>query len=86
MESRSCPCFPTALVNFSAGLTRLRFRDMGVGHARGRRARRCSPTPPSAAASTDLGSPEAVIAIALLVTLGLVGALLVRRQLAAGAA
>jgi hypothetical protein len=35
---------------------------------------------------SDLGSPEAIVAIVLLVTMGVVGALFVRRQLALGRA
>ena len=50
MESRIVPVLPFGIVNFSAGLTRLPYRDLALGTRGGRRARRCSPTSPSAAA------------------------------------
>ena len=85
MESRIVPLLPYGLVNYSAGLTRLGFREMAVGTLIG--------APPKVFAYvalggslTDLGSPEAIVAIVLLVTLALVGALFVRRQIALGRA
>jgi uncharacterized membrane protein YdjX (TVP38/TMEM64 family) len=85
MESRIVPLLPYGLVNYSAGLTRLRFRDMGAGTVIG--------AAPKVFAYTALGgsldnldSPEAIVAVALLVTLGLAGALFVRRQIALGRA
>jgi uncharacterized membrane protein YdjX (TVP38/TMEM64 family) len=85
MESRIVPMLPYGLVNYSAGLTRLRFRDMGAGTVIG--------AAPKVFAYTALGgsldnldSPEAIVAVALLVTLGLAGALFVRRQIALGRA
>jgi uncharacterized membrane protein YdjX (TVP38/TMEM64 family) len=85
MESRIVPLLPYGVVNFSAGLTRLRYRDLALGTVVG--------AAPKVFAYTALGgslgnlrSPEAAIAVALLVVLGLAGALFVRRQVTAGAA
>jgi uncharacterized membrane protein YdjX (TVP38/TMEM64 family) len=85
MESRIVPLLPYGLVNYSAGLTRLEFRQMAVGTVIG--------AAPKVFAYTALGgsldnldSPEAIVAVALLVTLALVGALFVRRQIALGRA
>jgi uncharacterized membrane protein YdjX (TVP38/TMEM64 family) len=82
MESRIVPALPYGVVNFSAGLTRLRFRDMALGTVIG--------AAPKVFAYTALGgslmnlaSPEAIVAIAVLVVLALAGALFVRRQIAA---
>ena len=82
MESRIVPLLPFGLVNYTAGLTRLPFRDMAVGTAVG--------ASPKVFAYTALGgslgnltSPEAIVAVTLLVVLALAGALLVRRQLTA---
>jgi uncharacterized membrane protein YdjX (TVP38/TMEM64 family) len=82
MESRLVPLLPYGLVNFSAGLTRLRFRDMALGTLVGAAPKVFAYTA-LGGSLTDLGSPESVIAIALLVVLALVGVLLVRRNLAA---
>jgi uncharacterized membrane protein YdjX (TVP38/TMEM64 family) len=85
MESRIVPLLPYGVVNYSAGLTRLRFRDMAVGTFVG--------AAPKVFAYTALGgsldnldSPEAMIAVALLAVLALAGALFVRRQIALGRA
>jgi uncharacterized membrane protein YdjX (TVP38/TMEM64 family) len=82
MESRIVPALPYGVVNYSAGLTRLRFRDMTFGTVIG--------AAPKVFAYTALGgslgnltSPEAVVAIAVLVILALAGAMFVRRQIAA---
>jgi uncharacterized membrane protein YdjX (TVP38/TMEM64 family) len=82
MESRIVPALPFALVNYTAGLTRLPFRDMAVGTAVG--------TAPKVFAYTALGgslgnlsSPEAIVALMVLLVLALTGVLLVRRQLTA---
>jgi uncharacterized membrane protein YdjX (TVP38/TMEM64 family) len=85
MESRIVPLLPWGLVNYSAGLTRLHYRDLAVGTLVG--------GAPKVFAYTALGgslnnldSPEALAAIALLAALALAGALFVRRQIALGRA
>ena len=83
MESRIVPALPWGMVNYSAGLTRLKYRDMAVGTLIG--------GAPKVFAYTALGgsldnldSPEALVAIALLAALALAGALFVRRQILLG--
>ena len=80
MESRIVPVLPYGLVNYSAGLTRLTYRDMALGTLIG--------AAPKVFAYTALGgnlddltSPEAITAFVLLVLLGLAGALFVWRQI-----
>src|SRR5215217_4435850 len=82
MESRLVPLLPYGLVNYSAGLTHISYKDMALGTAIG--------AAPKVFAYTALGgnlgdltSPEALTAIALLVILGIGGALFVRSQLGA---
>jgi uncharacterized membrane protein YdjX (TVP38/TMEM64 family) len=82
MESRIVPLLPYAVVSYSGGLVRMRFRDMALGTAVG--------AAPKAFAYVALGgslanldAPEAKIAVALLLVLAVAGALLVRRQVAA---
>ncbi len=83
MESRIVPLLPWGLVNYSAGLTRLRFPQLGIGTIVG--------GAPKVFAYVALGgslgnltSPEAIVAVALLVALGIAGALFVRREIVAG--
>jgi uncharacterized membrane protein YdjX (TVP38/TMEM64 family) len=85
MESRIVPLLPYGLVNFSAGLTRLRFRDMAAGTVIGA-APKVFAYVALGGSLTELGSPEAIVAIALLAVLALAGALFVRRQIALGRA
>jgi len=85
MESRIVPLLPYGAVNFSAGLTRLRFRDMALGTVVGAAPKVFGYTA-LGGSLTNLRSPEAIVAVALLATLALAGALFVRHQLAAGAA
>jgi uncharacterized membrane protein YdjX (TVP38/TMEM64 family) len=80
MESRILPLLPYGLVNYSAGLTRLRYRDMTLGTVVG--------AAPKVFAYTALGgslgnlnSPEAIAAIALIIVLGVIGLLVARRQI-----
>ena len=80
MESRIVPLLPYGLVNFSAGLTRLHYRDLAVGTVVGA-APKVFAYVALGGSLTDLGSPEAIVAIALLAAMGLVGALFVRRQI-----
>ena len=82
MESRIVPLLPWGAVNYSAGVTHLPYRDMAIGTAIG--------AAPKVFAYTALGgnlgdltSPEALVAIGLLVVLAAVGALVVRRQIRA---
>jgi uncharacterized membrane protein YdjX (TVP38/TMEM64 family) len=85
MESRIVPLLPYGAVNFSAGLTRLRFRDMALGTVVGAGPKVFGYTALGGSLS-NLGSPEAIVAVALLATLAVAGALFVRHQLATGAA
>ena len=85
MESRIVPLLPYGLVNYSAGLTRLRFRDMAAGTVVGA-APKVFAYVALGGSLADLGSPEALVAIGLLVALGLAGALFVRRQIVLGRA
>lgn len=82
MESRIVPVLPYGVVNYSAGLTRLRFRDMAVGTVVGAAPKVFAYTA-LGGSLTDLASPEAIVAVAVLVVLALAGALFVRRQIAA---
>ena len=82
MQSRIVPALPFGLVNYSAGLTHLHYRDMAIGTFIG--------AAPKVFAYTALGgnlgdltSPEALVAIGLLVVLAVAGALVVRRQMRA---
>jgi uncharacterized membrane protein YdjX (TVP38/TMEM64 family) len=83
MESRIVPLLPYGAVNYSAGLTRLRFRDMAIGTVIGAAPKVFAYTALGGSLS-DLASPEAIVAVAVLVILALAGALFVRRQIAAG--
>jgi uncharacterized membrane protein YdjX (TVP38/TMEM64 family) len=85
MESRIVPLVPYGLVNFSAGLTRLRYRDLAVGTLVGA-APKVFAYVALGGSLDDLTSPEAIVAVVLLVALGVIGALFVRHQLAAGRA
>jgi uncharacterized membrane protein YdjX (TVP38/TMEM64 family) len=85
MESRIVPLLPYGVVNFSAGLTTLRFREMALGTVVGASPKVFAYTA-LGGSLTNLGSPEGLVAIALLVALALAGALLVRRRLATEAA
>jgi len=82
MESRVLPLVPYGLVSYSAGLTRLRFRDMGLGTLVGA-APKVFAYVALGGSISDLAAPEAKLAVALLVALGVAGALVVRRQLGA---
>jgi uncharacterized membrane protein YdjX (TVP38/TMEM64 family) len=85
MESRIVPLLPYGVVNYSAGLTRLHYRAMAVGTVVGAAPKVFAYT--ALGGSLDnLGSPEALVAIALLALLALAGALFVRRQIALGRA
>lgn len=85
MQSRIVPLLPWGLVNFSAGLTRMRYRDLALGTVVGAAPKVFAYTALGGSLS-DLTSPAAIIAIALLVVLAVTGALFVRRQVALGRA
>src|SRR5215208_7479508 len=72
---RLAPGIPYTLVNYGAGLTRLRFRDMAAGTAIGG-APRTFAYVALGGKLNDLGSPEALVAIVLLVVIGVVGLVL----------
>jgi len=82
MESRIVPLLPFGLVNYSAGLTRLTYRDLALGTAVGGAPKVFAYTALGGSLG-DLTSPEAIVAVALLLALGLAGALFVRRQIVA---
>jgi uncharacterized membrane protein YdjX (TVP38/TMEM64 family) len=79
---RLAPGIPYTLVNYGAGLTRLRMRDMAAGTAVGAAPRTFAYVALGGTIG-DLGSPEAIAAIALLVAIGVLGLILGRRQIAA---
>jgi uncharacterized membrane protein YdjX (TVP38/TMEM64 family) len=83
MESRIVPLLPFGLVNFSAGLTRLEYRALALGTIVGAAPKVFAYTA-LGGSLTDLGSPQAIAALALLVTFALVGGVLVRRRMALG--
>jgi uncharacterized membrane protein YdjX (TVP38/TMEM64 family) len=85
MQSRIVPLVPWGIVNYSAGLTRLRYRELALGTVIGA-APKVFAYVALGGSLSDLSSPEAIVAIALLVTLALAGALFVRRQIALGRA
>jgi uncharacterized membrane protein YdjX (TVP38/TMEM64 family) len=85
MESRIVPLLPYGLVNYSAGLTRLRFRDMAAGTVIGA-APKVFAYVALGGSLTNLGSAEGIVAVALLAVLALAGALFVRRQVVLGRA
>jgi uncharacterized membrane protein YdjX (TVP38/TMEM64 family) len=82
MESRIVPFLPYGVVNYSAGLTHLSYRDMALGTVIGA-APKVFAYAALGGSLSDLGSPEALVAIGLWVVLGITGALFVRRQMRA---
>jgi uncharacterized membrane protein YdjX (TVP38/TMEM64 family) len=80
MESRIVPLLPYGVVNYSAGLTHLSYRDMALGTAIGAAPKVFAYTALGGSLD-DLTSPEAIIAVALLAILALAGALFVWRQI-----
>lgn len=85
MESRIVPLLPFGVVNYSAGLTHLSYRAMALGTLIGAAPKVFAYTALGGSLS-DLTSPEALTAIALLIILGISGALFVRRQIRAASA
>jgi uncharacterized membrane protein YdjX (TVP38/TMEM64 family) len=80
METRIVPALPYGTVNYAAGLTRLRFRDMAVGTMIGAAPKVFGYTALGGSLG-NLNAPEAKIAIALMVVIAIAGAVLVRREL-----
>ena len=78
---RLAPGIPYTVVNYGAGLTRLRFRDMAAGTAVGA-APRTFAYVALGGSIEDIGSPESVAAIVLLVVIAIAGAILARREFA----
>lgn len=85
MESRLVPLLPWGIVNFSAGLTQLPYRALALGTVVGA-APKVFAYVALGGSLSDLTSPEALFAIALLVVLAAAGLLFVRRQIALGRA
>lgn len=76
---RLTPAVPFHLVNYGAGLTRLRVRHMAAGTAVGA-APRTFAYVALGGNLDDLGSPEARVAIGVIVGMAVLGAVLARRQ------
>ena len=76
---RLAPGIPYTLVNYGAGLTRLRFRDMAAGTVVGT-APRTFAYVALGGSIEDIGSPESIAAIGLLVVIAIAGAILARRE------
>jgi uncharacterized membrane protein YdjX (TVP38/TMEM64 family) len=83
METRIVPTLPYGAVNYAAGLTTLRYRDMAVGTLVGGAPKVFAYTA-LGGSLTNLHAIEAKIAIALMVVVAVAGALLLRREVAAG--
>jgi uncharacterized membrane protein YdjX (TVP38/TMEM64 family) len=79
---RMAPGVPYTLVNYGAGLTRLRLRHMVGGTLVGAAPRTFAYTA-LGGSLTDLSAPEAKVAVGLLIVMAVVGALLARRQILA---
>lgn len=82
METRIVPGLPYGLVNYAGGLTNLRFRDMTLGTVVGAAPKVFGYTA-LGGSLTNLGAPEAKIAIALMVVVAIAGLMLARREVAA---
>src|SRR4051794_26073807 len=78
---RMVPGVPFNLVNYGAGLTRLRFRDMAGGTLLGASPRTFAYVALGGHLD-DLTSPPAIAALALLVAIAVAGLFLARRQIA----
>lgn len=78
---RLAPGIPYHLVNYGAGLTRLRARDMAAATPIGALPRTFAYVALGGSLD-DLGSPEAIAAVVLLVLTAVVGAVIARRQIA----
>jgi uncharacterized membrane protein YdjX (TVP38/TMEM64 family) len=85
MQSRIVPLLPYGVVNYSAGLTHLTFTAMAAGTVLGA-APKVFAYVALGGSLSDLTSPEALVAIALLFVLAIGGALFVRQKLRAASA
>ncbi len=85
MESRIVPFLPYGVVNYAVGLTRLGYREMALGTVIGA-APKVFAYVALGGSITNLSSVEVKVAVAVLVVLGIVGLLVVKRQMAAEAA
>ncbi len=85
MESRFVPLLPWGIVNFSAGLTRLPYRALALGTVVGA-APKVFAYVALGGSLSDLTSPEAILAIVVLIALAAAGLLFVKRQIALGRA
>src|SRR5918992_303296 len=81
MESRIVPLLPFGFVNYGAGMTRLRYWQMTLGTVVGALPKVFGYVA-LGGSLTDLGAPEAKIAVGLLIALALIGIWVVRRQVA----
>jgi uncharacterized membrane protein YdjX (TVP38/TMEM64 family) len=79
---RLAPGIPYTMTNYGAGLTRLRYRDMAGGTLIGG-APRAFAWVALGGSLGNFGSPESIVAIALLVVIGVVGLVLLRSQIRA---
>jgi uncharacterized membrane protein YdjX (TVP38/TMEM64 family) len=80
MESRIVPFLPYGVVNYAAGLTRLGYREMALGTVIGA-APKVFAYVALGGSISNLHAIEVKIAIGLLVVLGIVGIVVVRRQI-----
>jgi uncharacterized membrane protein YdjX (TVP38/TMEM64 family) len=80
MEARILPLLPSGLVNYAAGLTTLRFRQMALGTAVGA-APKVFGYVALGGSLNNLNSTEAKVAIGLLLVLAVAGLLVARMQL-----
>src|SRR3954469_25262545 len=78
---RLAPGVPYHLVNYGAGLTRLRVRDMAAATPIGALPRTFAYVALGGSLG-NLGSPEAIVALVLLVLTAIVGGVIARRQIA----
>jgi uncharacterized membrane protein YdjX (TVP38/TMEM64 family) len=80
MELRVVPALPWGAINYSAGLTSLRFRDMAIGTAIGGAPKVFGYTALGGSLA-NLNAVEAKVAIGLMVLVAIAGAVVVRREL-----
>jgi uncharacterized membrane protein YdjX (TVP38/TMEM64 family) len=83
LYARIAPGVPYTVVNYAAGLTPIALRSFVAATAIGVAPRAFAYTALGGSLG-DLGSPEAIIAVVVLVTMALVGLVLARRDLARG--